>query len=160
MRSSSRRLRFAVHAHARASFFTLMCRQSLFPTHSCGATVHARLTFSGTRILCGHRPHDLISELPEKCSLGRFCHEISDHVSSGAPCHRHFTIRCPVGCKITPNIDMLHSLAARSLAILLREDGTLVVLKNNVFIDSMSLCFHETAGPTHCGHAVVCCDDL
>jgi hypothetical protein len=52
-------------------------------------------------------------------------------------------------------MDMLCALAARSLAVLLKKDGTLVVLIDNVFGNLVALSFQEISRPAYSWHAIV-----
>jgi len=50
---------------------------------------------------------------------------------------------------------MLRALAARSLAVLLQKNSTLVVLEQNIVLNVVALGFHEIPGPTDRRHEVI-----
>jgi hypothetical protein len=108
----------------------------------------------------GSDSHDLITELLEKSSLSRFCHEVSDHVLRRTPFDREVLLADPISYKIVSDVDMLRALTARCFAVLLHENGALVVLIDNVFADCVSLCFQEIARPQYCWHAIIHANDL
>ena len=55
---------------------------------------------------------------------------------------------------------MLGSLAARSFAIFLQENNTLVVLTQDIVVDLVALSLHEMPGPTNGRHEIVSSDEL
>ena len=86
------------------------------------------LWFPGTWVLGWDDSHDLVSKFLEKSALGGFGHEVCNHVSRRAPFHRQLLVLDPICYKKISDVDMLRPLAARSFAVPLQEDGTLVVL--------------------------------
>ncbi len=134
-------------------------RSSVRPTHSCGSifsrdqtcflcsNLGSNLVFTGTRALRWDYSHYLILELSEKSALGGLSHKIGYHITGWAPLHSHLLLVYPVCYKKVADIDMLCALAARSLAVLLKKDGTLVVLIDNVFGNLVALTFQEIFRP-------------
>ena len=118
------------------------------------------LTCPGTWALCWDYSHYLVSELLEKSALGGFGHEVCNHVSRRAPFHRQLLVLDPVGYKKISDVDMLRPLAARSFAVPLQEDGTLVVLVDDIVSDFISLGFHEISSPAYCWHQIIHTDQF
>jgi hypothetical protein len=118
------------------------------------------LRFPGTWALCWDYSHYLVSELLEKSALGGFGHEVCNHVSRRAPFHRQLLVLDSIVYKKVSVIDMLCVLAARSFSVPLQEDGTLVVMVDDIFIDLVALGFHEISSPTYCWHQVIHTDEF
>ena len=112
-------------------------------------------TFTGTRALRWDYSHYLISELSEKSALGGLSHKIGYHIAGWAPLHSHLLLVDPVCYEKVTDMDMLRALAARSLAVLLKKDGTLVVLVDNVLGNLVALSFQEISSPAYSWHAIV-----
>jgi hypothetical protein len=55
---------------------------------------------------------------------------------------------------------VLCALAARSLSILLQKNRTLVILEQNIVLDTVALRLHEVPSPTDRQHEVVSAHDL
>jgi hypothetical protein len=115
----------------------------------------SNLVFTGTRDLHWDYSHYLISELSEKSALGGLSHKISYHIAGWAPLHSHLLLVYPVCYEKVADMDMLRALAARSLAVLLKKDGTLVVLIDNKNINKVALSFQEISRPAYSWHAIV-----
>jgi hypothetical protein len=57
--------------------------------------------------------------------------------------------------KEVTNIDVLCTLSAQSLSILLQQNCTVVVQEQNIVPDLVSLGFHGVSSPTDCQHEVI-----
>ena len=118
------------------------------------------LDLSGSWVLGWSHSHDLILELSKESSLCRLGHIVSYHVAGGAPLYGELLFVDPIRDKLVTDVDVLCLLTAGSLAILLHKDGALVVLKDDVFLDPITLGIHEVSGPADGWHAVINSNNL
>jgi hypothetical protein len=82
----------------------------------------------------------------EKSSLEEgFSRKICDHVSCRTPNDRCFVVANLISDEEIANIHMLCAFTARSFPVFLEENGTLVVLVNDVVIDHVTLGFHKVS---------------
>ena len=88
------------------------------PTHSCALELFSK------RLLA----HDNVSKVSEFVSAKWFCHVVSDHIVRGTVHNGKVAFGNLIGEKEISNIDGSGALTGAPLAILLKEDGTLVVL--------------------------------
>ena len=106
-------------------------------------------------ILSQDHAHDLIYELTEQRSLKWIGHEVPDHVSGWTPYQWHISLCNPIGDKEIPNVYVFIALADWSFSILLQNNRALVVLKQNVVRDSVSLSLQKIPCPTDIQHEVI-----
>jgi len=127
----------------------------LIPIHT---PVAGRLGLGQNNLQLGGKavdPHEQVSKLPEQSTLSGLGHSITNHVPSGALFVCQLLLIDTVSDKVEPDINVLHTLAARGFVILLQNDCTLVVLEDNVLSDEIPLGLRELLGPADAWHAVI-----
>jgi hypothetical protein len=82
------------------------------------------------------------------------------HVPRRTPDYGHFFLVNSIGDEEIQNVDVCRALAASSFSVLLEENGTLVVLKQNIVSDFVTLCLHEIPSPADRWHEVISTNDL
>ena len=83
--------------------------------------------------------HDDRSHLQELRSLERFSKKIADHISGGAVLDGDFVSIDAVLDKEETQIYVTGALGTRRHTVLRQQDGTLVVLINNIYTNMQSL---------------------
>ena len=79
----------------------------------------------------------------------------SEHVLGWTPFHGQFVLLDPVGHEEIVNADVLRSLGTGSLAILLQQDGPLVVLENYALLHTIALRLQKIPRPQNCRHQII-----
>jgi hypothetical protein len=97
----------------------------------------------------------MCTEFLELSTLEGLGEEIGHHVTSGTIFNTEFTILDPVGNKEVSDVDVTGAAAAGSASITFQQDGTLVVLENNVVACIVSLSKEEIACPDDLVHPIV-----
>ena len=105
------------------------------------------LELSWSWALCGNDAHDRVSKLCEESALVGFSHIITNHVSGGTPFHREIFFTDLISYKLVSNVDVLGTFAAGGFAIFLHENGTFVVLVDNIVLNPITLRFHKIPSP-------------
>ena len=99
--------------------------------------------------------HDLIRDACELLALCGLGPKIPEHVLGWTPFHGQLALLDPVGHEEIANRDVLRSLGTGSLAILLQQDGALVVLENNALLHTVALCFQKIPRPQNRRHQII-----
>jgi hypothetical protein len=77
------------------------------------------------------------------------------HVSCRTPPNgRYFVVANSISDEEIANIYVLRVFAGRSFPVFLEENGTLVVLVNDVVVDRVTLGFHKVSRPAYSRHEV------
>jgi hypothetical protein len=119
-------------------------------------TEHQKIKGSDNVVVC----HDEGSELLKQFSLQGFTHVVSTHLHGG----QILNIQVVLGHLITqeevPNIQSPCPLTGTLLAIGFQNNGTLVVLVEDVVLDGVSLCLHEELGPQYHSDRIISANQL
>jgi hypothetical protein len=99
--------------------------------------------------------HKHVSKFLKQSTLEGFGRKVSDHVTRGTPNDRDFVLLDSISDKEITNIYVLRAFAARSFTVFLKENRALVVLKQDIIVDRVSLRFHKVASPANGRHEVI-----
>ena len=99
--------------------------RACLPTHSCGHDMLSSpmiFMYLCIRLLCWlwwrNYSHNLVSKLPEKCTLIWFGEVICCHIAGGTPGNGNLSLVDPVSDEEISHVDVLGALAAGCFAIL------------------------------------------